>query len=275
MPSTTITTTVTVPAESNVYSIKSNITPGPSGMRAASAPQPAAPKLPDPPITVKYAAAVLKGQTNLLEDWAQCFTSSEATIRKDGDEWILESERFQSCTTPNQLFSVVDEMLFEIHCILALYVNATPVFSVDCVKFLTENSAGFRHLRASEEINVVSSKGIAQLKRLSGIQPLGSAVLQAMISDPPVKEALSLHGEDALTWSQVYDIIEFVGGEREIVREGFAIGKDVRRVRQTANHYRHLGNPRNYPLPQNPVSLNEGSEFSRSLLKQWIAKRLP
>jgi len=55
-----------------------------------------------------------------------------------------------------------------------------------------------------------------------------------------------------------------------IAKDRFASEKDIGKVKQTANHHRHLGNRRKkYPLPNNPVSLNEDIEFTRFLLKQW------
>ena len=95
-----------------------------------------------------------------------------------------------------------------------------------------------RSIRGSIAVNVVSSKGLAELNRMSGTQPLGSAVFEAMILDSKVNEALALHGESGLSWSQVYDIIEFFGGAAGIFRAGYA------------------------------------SEFVRSLLKRWISSRL-
>lgn len=131
-----------------------------------------------------------------------------------------------------------------------------------------------RSIRGSMPVNVVSSKGLAELKRMSGAEPLGSAVFQAMILDPAVNEALTLHGESELSWSQVYDIIEFVGGVDRIAKAGYANRKKTSTVRQTANHYRHLGRQKNNPLPSNPSTLGEGSEFARSLLKRFISSRL-
>jgi hypothetical protein len=121
---------------------------------------------------------------------------------------------------------------------------------------------------------VVSSKGLAKLKGISGKQPLGSAVFEIMIRDSAVKEAFSLHGEGGLSWSQVYDIIEFLGGADRIDKAGYAKKRQTSVVRRTANYHRHLGNPKKYPLPPNPPTLPEASEFARSLLKGWISSRL-
>jgi hypothetical protein len=109
---------------------------------------------------------------------------------------------------------------------------------------------------------------------MSGTQPLGSAVFEVMLRDSALKEAFSLHGDGGLSWSQVYDIIEFLGGADRIDRAGYANRKKTSVVRRTANYYRHLGNPKKYPLPPNPPTLDEASEFARSLLKRWIFSRL-
>jgi hypothetical protein len=90
---------------------------------------------------------------------------------------------------------------------------------------------------------------------------LGTVVLSRAATDPAITEALSLVGHQALTWGRIYDILEFVGVKRSTVK-------------RTANHYRHLGNPNNYPLPPNAPTLAEASLFATDLLKTWIAKRI-
>src|ERR1700722_2848588 len=57
---------------------------------------------------------------------------------------------------------------------------------------------------------------------------LATVALSRAATDPKILEALSLVGHDALTWGRIYDIIEFLGVKRHIIK-------------RTANHYRHLG----------------------------------
>jgi hypothetical protein len=99
-------------------------------------------------------------------------------------------------------------------------------------------------------------------------------VLSRAANDPAVTEALSLHGNEAPTWARVYDIIEFLGGEGSIKKAGFAPRSETRRVRQTANHYRHLGSPRSNRLPPTPPTLAEAGVFAKELLRKWIATRM-
>jgi hypothetical protein len=228
---------------------------------------------------IRHAAAVLTGQEDVLASIAPCFGSDSARIKRQRlkekeDSWVLESSEFASCTAGDEVLAVADGIVSRIHQILALYCNYTPILSVDCICWINANGESLRTIRASSSVNVVSSKGLAELKGASAgtTQPLGSAVFEAVTRDVEINEALALHGDNGLSWSQVYDIIDLVGGVKGIVQA--AARKQASAARQTANHYRHLGVRRKHPLPANPPTLAQANEFARGLLKRWIASRL-
>lgn len=267
--------TVTVPAEHPARRLSITGTPTPSAAPSAPAQQPVAKPKAKPSQIVRYAAAVLEGQPDMLETVALCFVSNNATIKEHESEgWILESCEFTSCTTGEQVFLKADDIVSRINRIMALYCGATSALSVEHIYWISAEGKPLREIRGSIPVNVVSSKGLAELKSMRGTQPLGAAVHQTMTVDPAVQEALNLHGEIGLNWSQVYDIIEFLGGKDRIAKAGYANKKKTDTVRRTANHYRHLGSPNKYPLPPSPPTLAEGVEFARNLLKRWIASRL-
>jgi hypothetical protein len=271
---TVVTATVTVPAESPLRGLTfATGTPVPAA--APSAPAQQAVKKPGPTLQpIRYAAAVLEGQDWMLESVAESFVSKEARIRKHEEGWVLESSEFASCTTGEQVFPIADDIVSRLHRILALYCGADEVLSVAHIYWINAAGEKLRAIRGILPINVVSSAGIAELKTMRGTQPLGSAVFQTSILDAAVNEALALHGENGLSWSQIYDIIEFLGGEHKIAKAGYADKKQTRIVRRTANHYRHLGSPKKYSLPSNPPALAEATEFARSLLKRYFSSRL-
>jgi hypothetical protein len=219
------------------------------------------------------------GQADTLASIAPCFDSDSAKIRKQRikkqeESWVLESSEFARCTTGEEVFPIADDIVSRINHILALYCNFTPMFSVEYINWIDAEGEPKRTIRDSVSVNVVKSKGISDLKSTSGTQPLGSAVLRLVGLDSAVSEAFALHGDSGLSWSQVYDIIDFVGGVDRIAEAGYANKKSTSAIRQTANHHRHLGNPRKCPLPPNPPTLAEAGEFARSLLKRWITSRL-
>ena len=102
---------------------------------------------------------------------------------------------------------------------------------------------------------------------------LAAAALSLAASDHAVREALSLVGSGEPTWPRIYDIIEFLGGPSLIAESGLASKKKTACVRQTANHYRHLGNPQNAKLPSNPPTLRVASLFAFDILQKWIAQK--
>jgi hypothetical protein len=244
-----------------------NLVPSNSGSNPVASP---APKLQ----LLQYAAAVLKGEDHMLEFFDDVFVSNEARIKKNEEGWILESSEFSSCTTGEQVFPIADDIVARMHHVMSLYCGAEESLSVEHIYWVNAAGEKLRTIRCLDTINVISSKGLAELQTVSKTQPLASAVLQAMTRDVAVKEAFALHGKSGLSWSQVYDIIEFLGGAEGIDKVGYASKAQTRKVRQTANHYRHLGNPKSFPLPSKPPTLADATEFARDLLKRYLASRL-
>jgi hypothetical protein len=109
---------------------------------------------------------------------------------------------------------------------------------------------------------------------VTGHQPVGSTILQKTVTDEAIKEALNLRGYQEMGWSQIYDVIEFLGGAEEIERAGWSAKRRTRKIRQTANHFRHLGTVKDYPLPAKPPTINEARRFAVGLLKGWMASRI-
>jgi hypothetical protein len=278
-----VSSTVTVPATSPIWGLSIAATALPPGASNITAARPSPAQAPvnqavlGPPI--RYAAALLMGQEEVLAAVAPCFNGDKARIKRQRlkekeDSWVLESSEFGPCKTGEEVLAVADDIVSRIHAILALYCNHTPVLSVDCICWTNAKGESLRTVRGSVSINVTSSKGLAELKSLSGTQPLGSAVFEAMTRDVKINDALDLHGDSGLSWSQVYDIIDFVGGVKGIGNAGYAGTKQASAVRQTANHYRHQGIKKKPSLPVNPPTLVQANEFARGLLKRWIASRL-
>jgi hypothetical protein len=278
-----VSTTVTVPFDSPIWGLSMTGTPNPPGTPNPTPPPSALAQqvaaTTKPSLAIRYAAAVLTGQDDMLASIAVCFDSDNARIKKQRikkqeESWVLESSEFAPCTTGDEVFQIADDIVSRLNRILALYCNFTSTFSVEYINWISGEGKAFRTMRGAISVNVVSSKGLAELKSVSGTLPLGSAVFEAMIRDSAVKEALSLHGEDGLSWSQVYDVIEFLGGADFIDKAGYANKKKTSVVRRTANYHRHLGSSKKYTLPPNPPTLAEAIEFARGLLKRWLSSRL-
>jgi hypothetical protein len=220
-----------------------------------------------------YAAGitVAAGSNQMIEDISLSFSSAVANIRRRNGLWILESLSLDACDSHETAYSAAKELLSTIHSVLSLYMGlGDEPFSIGCTLQLTDDDKLIgSHAYGVFKVNIVQPASQAFSPTASG--SLATDVLSGMATDPAIAEALSLVGTD---WPRVYDIIEFLGGESAIERSGFAPRSQTHRVRQTANHYRHLGSPTGNPLPSNPPTLPEASRFAHDLLKQWIATRI-
>jgi hypothetical protein len=154
------------------------------------------------------------------------------------------------------------------------YLGPYSPFSVHSILWINAEGKPKRSLRAVQKIFVYSPKGLQKLSTYTGTLPLGSVIAHCVATDPAVAEALSLVGECEPGWSQIYDIIEFLGGPKGVQEAGLADKKLTRHIKWTANHYRHLGSRKAYPLPANPPILSKAHVFVVDLLQRWIATRL-
>lgn len=219
-----------------------------------------------------HYAAALNGEKNVLEDIAPCFNTALSTIRRRNDEWIMESSTFERCQSIEEVYTVANALLLQIHQVLAIYLGLTsaPLSINSILIFDGEILVRRRMWAVSEPIYVYRPAMETLYPTASG--SLATAVLSLAASDPAFREALSLGGNEAPTWPRIYDIIEFLGGPRSIEKSGLAPQHETRRVKQTANYYRHLGNPKRGTLPLNPPTLRMASFFAINILQKWIAK---
>ena len=166
---TVVTATVTVPAESPARTLSIVTSP------VAASPKPTTPSTPlpvtalakaKPTQVIRYAAAVLEGQPDMLEEFALCFVSNNARIKKRGEDWILESSEFSSYTTGGQVFKIADDIVSRLRCVLALYCGSTPALSVEHIYWISAEGKPLREIRGSVPVNVISSKGLAALKSM-------------------------------------------------------------------------------------------------------------
>ena len=219
-----------------------------------------------------HYAAALKGEKHVLEDIAPCFNTALSTIRRRDDEWIMESSNFEQCQSVEEAYTVANALLRQINQVLYLYLRLVSPFSISSIMVFDGYILVRRRMWAIIDFNAYGSAIKTLSPTASG--SLATDVLSLAASDPAVREALSLCGHEALTWSRIYDIIEFLGGPSLIAESGRSSKKKkTTRVKQTANHYRHLGNPQNYKLPSNPPTLRAASLFAFDILQKWIAQK--
>jgi len=191
-----------------------------------------------------------------------------------GEEWVLESSRFEPCTTPDEVFTVAEWLLEEIHRLLNLYLYlASAPLSVTAVLTFDNDKLVRRRIRASVPYTVYSAD-ISELSAVVNSTSFGSMVLGKAPADRALRELWDLIGQGSLSWARIYDVIDFFGGADAIEKAGLATKKETLRMRRTANHYRHLGAPKPNTLPENPPTFVQAHAFAIGLIKKWLQSRI-
>jgi hypothetical protein len=222
---------------------------------------------------VKFAVQLINGSKPLMKNVVDCFQGDFARIREVGEDWFLESSAFDGCTAPGQVFPIADEILLVMQRITAVHGRLFQFCEIGYVEAFSDAGVPVtRGLRATQRVQVYSLEGLQELQKSQGEQSWGSTLVAAAMAEEKLREALALIGDGyELQWPHLYNILEFLGGENAIVKRKWATRGQVRRCRQTANHYRHLGSPKRYPLPANPTSRGEAAALVLDLLKKWIS----
>jgi hypothetical protein len=210
-----------------------------------------------------------------LEGLDKCFNSDLCRITKFNERWVLESSEFNVCSKPNDVFPLADKTLSDVRRILALYRGLSYAFTVSSIQCIDDNGRPSGNcIRASLTVMIVSPTAVTELGTPIHGQPIGTAIYEGALKDSKIKEALELYQDTENRWPDVYNIIEFLGGPDGIGKLGFGTKTEAEVVKRTANHYRHLGATKPYPVPTKPPTLNDAAFFAKRLLRGWLESRL-
>jgi hypothetical protein len=228
---------------------------------------------------MRYAVQLVGGSKPTMEHASKCFQGDAARIHSVGDQWFLESCLFETCTAPVQVFPIADELLRIMQRLTAVHGRLFSFAETGYVQAFNDAGAPTqRAVRGSTLVQIISTEGLRELQmlqELQGVQTRGSALVSAVMASKKLQEALALIGDGyGLEWAQLYNILEFLGGVGAVVKKKWVARAKVTGCRQTANHYRHLGSPKKYPLPADPPSRGEATILVLGLLRKWMSEEL-
>ena len=152
-----------------------------------------------------YAAVITSAPhaPGLFEDIAPSFCSPIATIRKYQNLWILQSSTFEPYQSDEKLFAAANDLLTQIHRILALYLGrySEPI-SVRGLLSLTDDDKLIRQRHYfTETINVV--RPARQVFNPTASGSLATVVLSRAVTDPRSQKhcrwsaTRHLHGDES------------------------------------------------------------------------------
>ena len=170
--------------------------------------------------------AVLESPVAGLAECAQCFKSDLCRVTELNGVWVLESSAFDACSAPGRCSPLADEMLSVVRRIMSLYNGLSyppAVKSILCLD--TSGQRSSNTIRSTLTFKVTSPTAVTELTKPVDRRPLATAIYERAVRDPNVSQALKLYQDVENRWGDVYDIIEFLGGPKQIERSGWEPGK--------------------------------------------------
>lgn len=218
----------------------------------------------------------LKGERFDLEDFPKLLRSSEVRVVEENGSFYLESNEFNSLT-------LAEEVRERGRALIKL-INGVTKFNRDNFLGVSEDAIT-RVEDDGKRNNYVFLEGSVTIRtkvsgQLTGIvtdesekvatQPSAiESLLKVAQKHNDVADALSFYRED--TWIGLYKTYEIirddVGGELQIIKNGWLVKSAIKRFTQTAQPYRHAS--KKYKPPTQPMTLLKARALIKTILSQW------
>lgn len=224
--------------------------------------------------------AALKGDSHDLEQLAEIYDMPECQIIKEGNKFLLKSnkfDKFELIKNGPDVRKEADKIIKILNgvCILSKGL-LEPIITgrIICRKM---NEKGERIEIYSE---VVDSDVMLTIiyKEKTPKEQMQEWIVKAL-KDEKIFKILKMYGENKTSWSDLYNILEViaddVGGETKIVNKKWAGRKSIERFKHTANSPEILGERarhlvQNTISPKEPMSHREAKFLIRNLMFNWL-----
>lgn len=228
------------------------------------------------------------GDTNDLRDLSKSLKADELRVFEKNGQYYLESSRFASLSTPEQVESAASEIMQILTGAVHLALGGKKplvILNVARVKedgerevfvFLSDTAHG----RDSLSIQTEGANGIMEV-----IHPADTVPdwVSLGLRDSKVAKALRLLGTEENDWVSLYRIYEVIendtGGMDAIVDKSWTTKASIKRFKHTANSPSAVGDASRHGKestvpPPNPMELGEARALVQVLLHNWLRSKL-
>jgi hypothetical protein len=228
-------------------------------------------------VDLRYLVEI-DGDAKALKRLPGLFRGPDCTIAAAPDGRVfLSGASFEACATPNEVSERASRVLRWVASILEVYAGASDDFTVKNVFWIDDRGHLMKRIILSDTFRFLGDVKVLTAC-LQSNTTLGSELLRLGSIDDGIARAFDLIGGKTIGWYEIYDLIDLMGNVRGMAKQNW-IARDelssIRQVRQTANHYRHLGSTsKQYKLPENPPNLNAARATITKIVRRWLSERL-
>jgi hypothetical protein len=226
----------------------------------------------------------LSGDTSDLDELSKVFTTPDLCIQKDGEKFLLKSENFRSCASPDDVKKISSEILQNLTAGIKLSLDARKKLDIDSI--LQVGDDGSKHYfiessitassRCSASGEIIHQDGTKE--EFHQADPIPKWIKIAH-NDAKVAKAFSLICADFNSWYTLYKILEVLeedhfkpimrGGRYKKIADNFTHTADCYKTTGLdARHAKEIKTP-----PKNPMSLSEAKSFIKMLLHEWLKEK--
>jgi len=222
----------------------------------------------------------LKGERSDLEDFPKLLRLSKARVVEEDGSFYLESSKFNSLTSAEEVRERGRELIELINGVAKLNEDNFLGISEDAIIRVEDNGKrhGYLFLESSVKIR---TKTRAQLTAIaadgSEIGATQPSTLESSFEVAQkynvVAKALSLYRDE--TWNSLYKAYETIEGDvgGKIIKNGWAVKSDIDLFTQTAQLHRHVAKKK-YKPPAQPMTLLEARALIKTILSRWISSKM-
>lgn len=231
----------------------------------------------------------LTGDVFDLGELSKSLVDDELRVRERNGQYFLESNRFETVTTPEEVASLAKEILQVLTGAVRLSLGGrTPLHVANTARLLPGGTRDVFltlsetiHARTTMDAEIVRADGktevVGPADRVPGWVRLG-------LADSKVAKALRLLGTDEQNWVSLYRLYEVieedVGGLDQIVKCGWAAKTALRRFKHTANSPSAVGGTSRHGKesttpPADPMDIGEARALVELILHNWLRSKVP
>ena len=228
------------------------------------------------------------GDTRDLRELSKSLTNDELRITERDGQFHLESTRFESLNTDQEVRYVVSEILPILTGAARLSLGGRTPLRMGGVARVKEDGTREMFLFVSDTIHVMDS-AIVEIQKGDGtvevVKPADRVPswVNLGLADSKVAKALRLIGTEKHDWASLYRLYEVIegdiGGMDKIADRDWATKASIRRFKHTANSPAAVGDASRHGKestvpPPNPMELGEARALVEMILHNWLHSKL-
>jgi hypothetical protein len=234
----------------------------------------------------------LLGDASDLSALAKSLTGNDLNVSRDGQDYVLTSDRFQARETAADIHAKAKEIVANLNGACRYTLGTTRPLSVGAV--LRRHPDGERDITIRPEPARIVVRALSPTVKVGSIDgsveesnradPVKHLMRLALSSDA-VRDVLHLIATGTLDWVNLCRILEIVvedvGGPKVIARHRWATLKSMELLERTANSYdavglkaRHGRQRAGIQPPPKPMLISEARKLIGSIVHKWLESKM-